>query len=486
MNRRKIIIFLFVIVCAVLGCSCMVNAGEEQKVYYVSSSLGDDENDGSENRPFKTIACPKIPREGVTIKLKCGDYFYENVVLKGNNMTSYGEGPKPVVCGWKYLPKSKALWSEGMLKDGNWIKKKGTCVWRLDMTQDGFWGRTSVQEKYINNVGLIMDVENNIMHGHKCEFLYKYECNDPNIHAQRNTYLQKNFDFAQTSHYGKGKIKESDYNYLYMYLDHDPSIYNLKFSTYGFGINTKDATITNIRVEGFSAHGFTCGSNVTISQCEVDYVGGGQQTTYLRWARYGNGIEFYISKKSENSHVFNNKISHTFDCATTIQGEGRIGAYPSNIIIENNLIINCRQAFEYFLNNYDKEKNINYDCEKCYFRNNICINSGENGFDSPEMRDTHILSYQRRYTSSMIIENNVFIGGKGFYTSSNPDLLKFGGNECYYTEPFVFWTSGKKEEEEKNKNQRKSSLKKGDMHFKDVEFKKLRHDQLDQMIQSYK
>lgn len=424
----------------------MIGMSKNQKVYYVSSSQGDDSNDGTEEKPLRSLSSSKIPKSGCQVKLKCGDVFYEKLSANGNEYLSYGKGEKPIISGWKVLPKSKAKWIEGRMKSGKWVELKGTHIWRLDLTESVFEGRVNSSDSYENNIGLIMEVDTKKMHGHKCEFIFKEDCNDPHKHPQRNTFLKKNFDFAQSSKTG-GDVHPSNYRYLYMFLDHNPAQHELKFSTHGNGIFASNTNINGIRVEGFSCHGIACGSNVSISDCEIEYIGGAQQIDYPIWVRYGNGIEFYLAGTRKDGHVFNNRISHTFDCATTIQGSDRIGAVAKNIIIEKNIIKNCRQAFEFFLNNDDKKNHIQYDCEKCEFRDNVCIDSGENGFDSPEYRDTHILSYQKDHLSSVVIEKNIFIGGKGFYTAPNPHLIIFGKNDFYYSDGAILWGSGNPHEE---------------------------------------
>ena len=58
---------------------------------YVSSSRGDDANDGSRDRPFKTFA--KIPKKDARIFLRKGDVFYEPLSgLENCVVDSYGRG----------------------------------------------------------------------------------------------------------------------------------------------------------------------------------------------------------------------------------------------------------------------------------------------------------------------------------------------------------------------------------------------------------
>ena len=83
------------------------------------------------------------------------------------------------------------------------------------------------------------------------------------------------------------------------------------------------------------------------------------------------------------------------------------------------------------------------DCINCEFRNNKCIESGYNGFGLDEFLDSHILSYQNDYRSSIKITNNIFIGGKALYFAIHPENLKFGpGNKYYLTEGTVVLRPG--------------------------------------------
>lgn len=64
-----------------------------KNVYYVSSSVGDDANDGSIEKPFRTVNNPKIPHKDVIIRLKCGDVFFESLSgYTGVVIESYGRG----------------------------------------------------------------------------------------------------------------------------------------------------------------------------------------------------------------------------------------------------------------------------------------------------------------------------------------------------------------------------------------------------------
>ena len=428
MKRYLIFLYLINLLFASLPVNASINISSKIDFVYVSNTGNDNNNGMDKYHPFKTISAAL--RTGKDIKLRCGDVFYENVILTGQNLSTYGNGNKPKLCGWKFLNNAK------------WENING-CIWRLDLENEEFTGRTAKSYKYLNNIGLIVNVITKSIYGLKKQCLYKKDCIFSPANSHMNTWLNGEMDFAQTPIYGRNKLKSEDFKYLYIYSSTNPNNLHLAVSTYGNGITASNSEISGIAIEGFSCHGIAAGSNVRITNCDISYIGGAQQVGYPLWVRYGNGIEFYISKYTENGYVAHNHIGHTFDCATTIQGSKRVGAYPKNIIIEKNVIYNCRQAFEYFLNNDDKETNETYDCINCEFRNNKCIESGYNGFGLDEFLDSHILSYQNDYRSSIKITNNIFIGGKALYFAIHPENLKFGpGNKYYLTEGTVVLRPG--------------------------------------------
>jgi hypothetical protein len=419
-----------------INSSTIIRKLVNSKYVYVSSSLGKDYNIGTIDSPLKTIEAGL--KQGKDIKLRKNDVFYESVILNGVNMTPYGKGCKPIISGWKNIDANRRLWSQGYINNGNWILKNGTNIWRIDFKKSPSSGRVECNS-YINNIGLIWNRSNNKTYGHKCQYLVSDSCKGFSNGSQKNTYLHQEMDFFQTSKVGAiHDFSSNDFRYLYLYTTSNPNNYRFSFSTYGNAFSIDHARIDSIRVEGFGCHGFECGNNVKITNCDIDYIGGSQQIGYHDWIRYGNGIEFCGIQ--ENGLVMNNTISHTFDCAVTIQGSCEDGRYSKNIIFKNNLIENCRQALEYSWHR-DSKTGYYHDVENCGFINNTCVESGINtGFNSPECRDTHILTYQNTDKSAFKIEGNTFIGGYGFISAQHPELLSIGNNVYNFLhDGFVLW-----------------------------------------------
>ncbi|MBK3516149.1 T9SS type A sorting domain-containing protein [Carboxylicivirga marina] len=76
--------------------------------YYISSSEGDDANDGTIDAPFKTLQkISQAPlKPGNTVNFKCGDRFDGHFVVNGSGslanpitIKAYGEGAKPIITG---------------------------------------------------------------------------------------------------------------------------------------------------------------------------------------------------------------------------------------------------------------------------------------------------------------------------------------------------------------------------------------------------
>lgn len=418
-----------------INSSSIIRKFVHSKYVYVSSSLGKDYNIGTIDSPLRTIS--EGLKQGKDIKLRRNDVFYESVILNDVNMTPYGKGRKPIISGWKSIDANKRLWSEGYEDKGSWILKKGTNIWRLDLKESPSLGRIS-GNLFINNIGLIWDRTNDKTYGHKCQYLVSDSCRGPSNGGQRNTYLHQEMDFFQTSKSGSiNNFSSNDFKYLYIYTTTNPNNCRFSFSTYGNAFSINDAKIDSIRVEGFGGNGFECGNNIKVTNCDIDYIGGSQQIGYHDWVRYGNGIEFCGIQ--ENGLISNNSISHTFDCAVTIQGSCGNGKYSKNILFRNNIIKNCRQALEYSWHR-DNKTGYYHDVENCGFINNTCIESGINtGFNSPECRDTHILTYQYTDKSAFKIEGNIFIGGYGFISARHPELLSIGNNVYDINDGSVLW-----------------------------------------------
>ncbi len=386
------------------------------KDIYVSSSTGNDSNDGSISAPLKTIA--KAPKENVNIFLKRGDVFYESMWnLRNVNVDAFGEGAKPLICGLKILKNKEA-----------WVKLPND-IWRLDLTDDkNFEGFKTTENQ--NNIGAIYDINNDKIYGHLVK-------NFNSINADG--------DFYVSSSHAKNP-SDKKFKYLYFKSKKSPSKSDsiFGFVPYTFGIrNLKNCVVKNIAIKGFGIHGICLAWNGKFQNIDIDLIGGSIQLSYPHWVRLGNGIEFWISDSTpcNNNLVENCKISRTYDCGSTIQGIGN-KLKAENIVFRNNYFFRCRQAFEHFLHS----KNENGVYKNCEFSNNKSFEMGQNDFSTPEVRDANLLSYEDNPITGLSITKNVFWGAP-LYCARKSNCAKCENNTYYILKGQYLLFDYKKENE---------------------------------------
>lgn len=349
--------------------------------YFVSSSLGDDSNDGSESHPYKTISRLKKKRD-VVIKLKAGDVFFERLTgFRDAVIESYGTGEKPVLCGFRIL-RNPAAWSDN--HDG---------TWSLDMSRNVDFSGYFSDSPYLNNVGFIYDVDNDRVYGHL---------------VKTASALKQVGDFFTANAFSKPDADTAFGKLVLKYANNPSELGRLCFAGYGHGINNMTrCTIRNISVVGFACHGMCSLSHCTVDNCTLDLIGGAVLIGYDHWARYGNGIEFFVRKDKETGYstVKNCQISRTYDCGTTIQGR----AHAYDITFANNLFYQCSQAFEHWLKGAKGDDTF-YDYHNCYFTDNVAVDCGKDVFSTPNKNMAALLSYEEQPRKSIIIHNNTFFG----------------------------------------------------------------------------
>ena len=369
-------------------------------VVYVSSSLGNDKNDGlSSETPFRTIR--RALEESKDVRLKAGDVFYESISLTKATLKRYGDGDNPKLCGYKRLTKSR--WEN--------ISKN---IWRLKLTDDCFTGFVVEGSSLSNDIGCLHEYDKDLIHGRKVQYLKE---------------LQNDWDIWQTERHDK-QIPVTGFDWIYLYYSGNPNDLDLEFSVHDAGLIVEQSVVDGIDVEGFG-FGIAGGPRSTIRNCRIDAIGGRIHLGASSFICYGNGIEFYINRNISDCLVENCIISRCYDCAVTIQGSKSGQATPKNIIIRNNLIYDCCQAWEDFLRNDD---NVVY--ENCRFENNVVLNSGEtSGFGYPKSRFKfcHVLGNNALGDKGMIIRNNTFVGGNWHCGNSYKGKYKsnvWEGNTC--------------------------------------------------------
>lgn len=356
---------------------------------YVSSSQGNDNNSGDENNPIATIGRAKA-LGAQRIFLKCNDVFYESIGLNYNILDSYGYGSKPTITGYREVEPTDNLWIE-----------ESANKWKLNLSSEKIKGFPFKEMSSEMSVCHIYDVAEDKVRGDKVEQI---------------DYLKQNYQFYQADQ------EISDIHLLYMYLDFNPNTISLRLASKIKIISCSNSEIRNIRIEGgnYAINGH---SNNIIEDIEIDCIGGGfAGYPSGLYTRAGNGIEWYTLNGKSNNIVRNCKISRVYDAALTIQGTST--GTIKNIIIDNNIISNCGQAFEMWSKNENKLPTF----ENCVFSNNLCVNndSGDNGFPKRKIH-AFILSYGMEQPANMSFINNVFFNGNFYYAGER----KYNDNKKY-------------------------------------------------------
>lgn len=376
---------------ALLVCTMPVRAQlDESKIaytYYISSSLGNNANDGlMEKTPLRDISA--LPRKkNSRIRLLSGDIFFECVSgLENCILESYGEGERPLICGFKILT-NQGAWK---------CSKEG--LWFIDLSKEenftGYLANKAADKSSANNVGLIYDAKKDKVYGHLIQ--YKSE-------------LKEEGDFYMTELHKPADIKNNPFDTLWFKSSKNPqTMGRLCFSMNGNGISRiSNSIIRNVAVMGFSCHGITSCQHSIIENCTIDLIGGQNFIKDRWWSRLGNGVEFWADEKGVTGNTVREcLISRCYDCGVTIQGKGVSIKNPSNIHFVNNRFYHCRQAFEHFINPSNQTP-VQYD--NCSFKRNVCYEMGETEMNSPDARCANIMNYEEK-VRPLDISGNVFYG----------------------------------------------------------------------------
>lgn len=384
------------LVCSYVTMAQGVDAVRMETTYYVSSSRGNDKNDGLTEKSAKQHISAIGLKKNIRIRLKRGDLFFEQIIGYDNCIIEdYGRGEKPVLCGFKVLINPQA-----------WVYDNHDGLWKIDMFEESnFAGclHGNVADSCINNVGFIYNPNSDRLYGRRVK-----ETKDISEYGQ----------FCISYQNLKGPSKSEVFRWLSWKYDGDPRrIKRLCFPMWLIGIrDLNNCEVRNIAIVGFNFGVVVCNGTV-FDNCQIDLIGGSVISGGKNWVRYGNGIEF--SWGNHDNLIKNCLISRTYDCGATIQSSGNFRGSPKNIHFRGNRFYHCRQAFEFFLNasNDYKPQYIN-----CSFSGNICYEMGKNEFSSPAQSDASLLSYDN-FSKQVSIERNTFFGAPYYCGAVYPDGL---------------------------------------------------------------
>ncbi|HEX9058994.1 MAG TPA: carbohydrate binding domain-containing protein [Clostridia bacterium] len=160
----------------------------------------------------------------------------------------------------------------------------------------------------------------------------------------------------------------------------------------------------NLAFKNGSAHGIGGADthHITISNCDISFIGGGEMSLGGQSVRYGNGIEFWGN--AHDNTVQNCRIWEVYDAAVTNQAVAdSVNQY--NISYTGNTIWNCEYSYEYW------QKGNMSTTSGIHFEKNTCKNAGSGWGHSqrPDPKGEHLMFYSNNaVTKDFYIRNNVF------------------------------------------------------------------------------
>ncbi len=351
--------------------------------FYISEN-GNDKNDGkSPSTPWKTtdnLWNYSWFKYGDVVLFERGG-VYRNahfVAMNGLSYGAYGQGEKPTLIG------SAKNFASGEL----WSKTEKENIWKIQL------------ESEITNIGnLIFDFD---------KFYANYK---------REFELEKDFDFWED--------KQNNVLYLYYSVGNPGDCFEdieicdgRNIISAGPNSNIK---IDNLCLRYTGAHGMSfgdSGKNVTITNCEVGFIGGSQLVGFPNFVRYGNGIEFYGT--SDNSLVENCFVYQCYDAGLTCQGTNSV---ISNLTFRRNLVEYCQYDIEIWVGDEALKysgysENDNSKLINCVFENNILRFAGYNfQFDNRLGSNTSAAACISAYDFYLPCDENTVIKDNVFDTS---------------------------------------------------------------------
>ncbi len=175
----------------------------------------------------------------------------------------------------------------------------------------------------------------------------------------------------------------------------------------------------NLALKYGGAHGIGGGDthHIIVRDCDISYIGGGDQRGGKETVRYGNGIEFWGN--AHDNLVERCRLWEIYDAALTNQNNApNVREY--NIYYRNNIIWNSEYSFEYWNR---PESSVTHDI---YFENNTCVGAGYGWGHTqrPDPSGRHLCFYSSPAPARNItIRNNIFFEAKGnaFYAPAWPE-----------------------------------------------------------------
>ena len=398
---------------AILNAKSAYSVTGSGKIYYVSSSSGDDANDGlSEAKPWKTLTRVNnttVPA-GSVILFKRGDIWnMEGRFLSKANVTfsAYGTGAKPVFAN--YIDASKTSdWTN--VGENLWVysgsyetpNPPGKNYEGIDISDK--YPKLDIPGSYITSVDGSdgNDIGNIIFNDDEGWGVKITKKNAVNTSIELGTVPT---GFGTLTHHARPFTDQKDLaqnleyyhnpteSRLYLYCDggNPAEVFSqIKLVVEGYGFYggtesvSKNVTLDNLAFKYWGCHGISVNQAVdfTVRNCEIGWCGGSVQG--YTWGgrdeptRFGEGIQNWGNCK--NFRILNNYLHQIFDGATSSQQSGWAGltrVVMENVEVLDNCYENNSSNIEFWMNIGGKQaNNENFKCKDWDISGNLMRRTG--------------------------------------------------------------------------------------------------------------
>ena len=318
-----------------------------KRVFYISNDGDDQNNDGkSPDAPFATVyRTSEIVKPGDVVLFRRGDLFRGNwKAAEGVTYGAYGEGEKPKIYASKYHGANPDDWT---LYDAE------NNIWRYDIRMIDIGGIFfNDGEEHAYKEIPTWNVEDK-------KFVIR---DNGSIDFVMSEQLDNDLDFFcdATSLVEVVPLVSKPENIGYLYLRCDRGNPGEVFESVEFNprvscisIGGPNVTIDNLCIKHAGVHGIASGTvdNLTVTNCEFGWIGGGIQfydEISGRVTRLGNAVEIYGG--CHGYTVDNCYIYQSYDAGVTHQVRGENKYFEMfDIYYTNNLFEYNTYSVEYFL-----------------------------------------------------------------------------------------------------------------------------------------
>ena len=287
----------------------------KRTIIYVSSSEGNDLNDGRTPQTAKKTFEKMSQSAGIAVLLKCGDTFdMSDMFYVGDNTVfcSYGEGPRPV------------LDFSQKIEESFFAVRGYENLWAVDLSRTEFNNKESSSNLSYNFGQLYIDGE----------------CNWNRITIPVEEMAESNFAQIVGDRKDNCWVVDWMHGVLYLYSESDPNEHEIRVSIGRHGLNFRevrnvivsDLEIRNVGVSGATI--FNC-DDVSVSNCLFRNIGGAVTAEGIR---YGNGVQ--ISGVAKNISILNNVFDGVYSSGYSDVGI-TVTDRQENVTINNNIFSHC-------------------------------------------------------------------------------------------------------------------------------------------------